>query len=289
MGEYTNQIEAETLDQLIDVHHLCIHDFTETMVNCLKSQEEKIDFALKKELILEVFKNSILGFYEYLDNDSKLIISNLFKKKEQIKYQYINFNYTRTFDKCLEILKSDKSVPIFMSQKNKYISYSTTDFLGKVIHVHGTLDNGVILGVDNKEQIENAVLRDDERIADFIIKPSENNILGTHNNKNVTDLINSSDIYCIYGMALGETDQTWWKKIAENLINNAHKQLVIFKWLKNTDFTIATDKIKQIKDCKNCFLTVADCENKNAISDRIHVSFNNELFDIKLVENTKEA
>lgn len=49
-------------------------------------------------------------------------------------------------------------------------------------------------------------------------------------------LIAQSNIICIYGMAMGQTDAIWWKAIAEWLDNDKKERgLAINAWSNNAD------------------------------------------------------
>lgn len=291
MGEYTKKINGSNLDEMIDNYQFCINDFSRNMVRFLKKEEARVSLAGKEDLISEAFKKSIIDFYFLLEDNPKQIIANMFSNIGPVRYSCISFNYTNIFKKCYEIFKLDNTIPMYMSKKaqgtRKIIAYRTSHFLGQVFHIHGNLDSDFILGVDNKEQIAYEEFRSDARITDVFVKPLANNYLGNQNNGNIATVLNSADIFCIYGMSIGETDKTWWKRIAENLKNNDSKQLVIFVWEPNFIPTLASEKINFIRTKRDSFLKAAGYHGENNISDRIHIVINNkEMFNVNLV--TKE-
>ena len=291
MGEYTKDFNGSNLDEMIDNYQFCINDFSNSMIRFLKKEEARANLAGKESLIVEAFKKSIIDFYFLLEDNPRQIIANMISNRRFVKYSCISFNYTNVFKKCYKVFKSDKSIPRYMSQKVKnsrrIISYATSSFLGDVFYIHGTLDNDFILGVDNKEQIANEGFRSDSRIADVFIKPLANYSLDNQNNASAARAIDSADVFCVYGMSIGETDKIWWERIAENLKNSNHKRLVIFVWEPKFNTILASEKINFIKNKRNTFLTAASCQNENNISDRIHIVINSKkMFNINLV--TKE-
>lgn len=99
--------------------------------------------------------------------------------------------------------------------------------------------------------------------------------------------IQNSDIICIYGMSLGETDQTWWKHIGQ-LITDYDKKLIIF-WKDNSNSMIPSvfsdlrlDKVDEIKEL---FATRAQLNDtqKKAVWDKIYVVYNEDRM-LKLPE-----
>jgi hypothetical protein len=289
MGDYAKYFDGSNLDEMIDNYQFCINDFSRNMVLFLKKQEARVNLKGKENLISEAFKKSIIDFYLLLENNPKRIITNMISNIGFIRYSCISFNYTNALEKCYEIFKSDHTILKYMSQKmqaaHKSISYGSSNFLGQVFYIHGTLGNNFVLGVDNQAQIMHEGFRSDSRITDSFIKPQANKFLGNGNNSNVENVINSADIFCIYGMSIGETDKTWWKKIAENLKTYGNKQLVIFVWDPKFSTNLAAERINFIRNKRDGFLKVADCQNENSISDRIHIVINNkEMFNVNLVD-----
>ena len=117
-----------------------------------------------------------------------------------------------------------------------------------------------------------------------MIKPLANDSLDNQNNASAAKAIDSADVFCVYGMSIGETDKTWWKRIVENLKNNDSKRLVIFVWEPNFRPTLASEKINFIRTKRDSFLTVAGYQNGKNISDRIHIVINSkEMFNVNLV------
>ena len=81
----------------------------------------------------------------------------------------MSFNYTSVLDKCLDITKPN--IENFDSRNKKPGQYHVTDKIKKIIHIHGTLQNNLILGVDNVEQINNETLKKDNDFLWKIVKP----------------------------------------------------------------------------------------------------------------------
>jgi hypothetical protein len=99
----------------------------------------------------------------------------------------------------------------------------------------------------------------------------------------MSEYIDTSEIYCIYGMSIGETDKSWWIKIAENLLTKKNKRLIIFGFENNADFGLASKKIDAINKWKTRFVEQSDNIAKRLeLVDMIHIAINADIFDIKI-------
>ncbi len=87
-------------------------------------------------------------------------------------------------------------------------------------------DLDIILGVNDETQIKNDKLRTDYGKT-LLVKPFVNNRLETLVDEECRELINESDLICLFGLSLGETDATWWETIGEH-IKNTRAILIYF-------------------------------------------------------------
>jgi hypothetical protein len=254
------------------------------MTDCLLQEENRIDYDTMKDEIVSVFKCSLLQFQNPLDAASRGIISGLMNRLT-IKYNFINFNYTRVFDECTKIMKAE--IPSSQIQRDGRIeiSGSTKRHFGEVLHIHGALpDNDLILGVDNIEQIANTEFKRNDKISDVIIKTTANYRLGNLNNEAANKFIYEAQIICIFGMSMGSTDKTWWEKIGTTITNDVNKHLVLFKHIEDFNSPSTIEKITKIKELKSEFLSMADIEDESNIKDRIHIAINTDMFKLNLAK-----
>lgn len=138
-------------------------------------------------------------------------------------FNCITFNYTTVLrDGYEEIQGSARSLS---SHEDRWGRYK----LGKMLNVHGQLDDFPILGVDNPEQIANENFRDDPDILQLMVKGEIDKKLGKNWRAEAQNIIDDSDIIYVYGASLGETDAFWWKTLAkwyEDDIDN--RQLALY-------------------------------------------------------------
>jgi hypothetical protein len=283
MGEYTINFDLNNKNDLVPQ----VDSFRKVLLKKFKEEEARIDYTINIEHIFSVFRESLTNFTDYLPTASKQIISPIISASYtnlNLCYDFITFNYTNVLDKCIELIKYGKEVifdPILVGSE-----HTVDDILGRVLHIHGTLKKGLILGVDNANQIANKELSKDEDIQ-WMIKPYVNNELGEHNDIEAKKLIDRSSIICVFGMSIGETDKTWWDYILTWLKSNISNHLVIFFYNDKIDETNPRTIIDNKKEVKNKLFSVVgniqDAERKQ-YENRIHIPSNNgDMFRMALL------
>ena len=125
-----------------------------------------------------------------------------------MKYNLITFNYTKTLEYLI------KNAQNLSNKDNKKISISD------VIHVHGLYDKeNMILGVNDISQINNKEFKNDQDVTDFLIKTESNKVI---NNigiyKKFQEIVNTTNVFCVFGLSMGKTDAIWWDKIMQYYI-----------------------------------------------------------------------
>lgn len=128
----------------------------------------------------------------------------------------VSFNYTSTF----EVGLGDRSS--FGENKGNFYRFN------KLLHIHGTLDDMILVGVDNEMQIANESFRSNENIRDEFIKPEINEGCLNTNNVTFSSLIKEANIIVLFGLSIGITDNIWWQLIGERLDNQLNRPLLLY-------------------------------------------------------------
>ncbi|MCL2077995.1 MAG: bacteriophage abortive infection AbiH family protein [Oscillospiraceae bacterium] len=284
MGEYTLKYKDGDENDFI----FCKKDFQEKLSDYLKNQEKRINYDTFSDDIIAVFKNSLLNFKSYLPIARQEIIDSAMKShlSENWHYNFITFNYTEVFDKCIKIVK-DTNIPISVRRLN----YTYSNNIANLIHIHGTVHKNMIMGVDNEEQILNEKIRSNKKFKKRFIKPITNEGLKELNDTNATNMINNSRVVCVFGMSLGETDTTWWKNIATWLQNSDVNQLIIF--IKDDDWNDVNpeDVFASEEAVWERFYRLTDFpeDKQELFEERIHIAVNTNLFKIDLTPKAEET
>ena len=236
--------------------------------------------------VTDEFKKSILRY----DNGLSLADSQKVTKvkelcrNEQYIYNFVTFNYTNIMD--LLIAQAVKTNPI-----DRHLSTGKnpiTDHIGKLVHVHGETNSGMILGVNDKSQINNPEFQNDPVFTKVFVKKEMNTSIGDQKIIQASNLLQSSMIIAVYGMAFGETDTYWWEKIYQWLLENNSRLLLIYYYSPNNELRRNNPqrRILATQKAQNLFLSrikkISQNKDINSLRDRILISFNNNLFQFNV-------
>ena len=250
----------------------------------LSEQEKDINYDQLSDEIADKTCNSINNFYKRTDLARSQKLSSIINScKQKVIFNFIIFNYTNLFQNVIDITTSKYS----SVGSHEYGGTKYLHSIGECIKIHGSLSQDMIMGVNDNTQIYNEDLKNNRKIKTVFIKPFLNDRLGNLKNEKVSQLINDSEIICIYGMSLGNSDNFWWGKILQWLKNSSNRYLVIFKYLgdeySNTILSYQS-LIKEDEDIDD-FLTryKMDNQEKDRVSRQIIFSYNSDLFDFQLI------
>ena len=121
----------------------------------------------------------------------------------------VSLNYTNTLEHIL-----GGHTRVFLNNLN--IGRDTA-YLNNLIHLHGTLDEMILLGVNDVSQISNVSFRNNTNIIENFVKPEINNGCENMRNERVSDLIKNAHLIVLFGVSIGLTDQQWWDAMGTRL------------------------------------------------------------------------
>ena len=284
IGQYTDEFQDDDQSDF----QFCLDDFTEELIQYLETEEAKIDYDLCSEEIQEEFLLSISKYDADIAAKYRNEINAIIAKNGGVNFRFISFNYTHILDRCLERTFDEKTVV------GKHVSSNTNynHFVDRnVLHIHGELPGPIIMGVNDSTQISNKKWADQRRFQQKLAKPAMNDRAGSLIDATVSKVIKGSNIICIYGMSLGETDKTWWKQIGSWLYGSDHR-LILFghnNSYSRTGFTHQRQFAIQ-DEMIDRFLDMADvpASDREQLENKIIVTINPNMFKIDLVKLTKQ-
>ncbi len=212
LGQYTE--EFNTVDEFDEV----FEDIGEQLAEYLKKEETKFDFT---EVSKEKFFENLVKPEVYLpvaDTNKITIFKNNFASNTWA-VDIFTFNYTTIIEKIIE---EKKNIRIGHHIKEGY-----TVTLRDVEHIHGYVDNRMVLGVNDVSQLKNKEFHQNVDVLEAIVKEKCNIAYGHTIDNQFKTKIKQADIICIFGSSLGDTDNMWWELIGEKL-KERHFPIIIF-------------------------------------------------------------
>lgn len=249
----------------------CIRDFKRFLASHLQSEQKIFKNQLNNlpaATIFDEFASSLSNFYKKHTDNLVRKIEELKTEGAPNKYGFIVFNYTDILDEII----------------TNYNSYYKTN-LQRPIHIHGTLPNEHLLGVDNPEQLAGIAFPISTRLERSFIKPRFNSMVSQERANNALSLIQNSDVICVYGMSFGQSDLTWTTAIEEWLTADSSHHLFYFgrleteyedQWLREE--ILEAEELKKAEMLKRICSSPAE---KIGLLDQIHISINYSIFNYK--------
>lgn len=282
LGEYTARVD----DGMEAAFWESEEKLENALADYLQSQTERIQISGEIEKpIATKMQQSLLRFQKELTIEQQRFMESLiYTLHDSITYSFICFNYTNALDRCVEITK--KLIPKEFGNHKADNTAIYAHSLGDVIHIHGTIQEELILGVNDTKQIANQKFRENPLYRQFLVKEEANKRFGNDKIQTVRNYIDSSVAICIFGMSLGATDKMWWNYICKWLQGSDKRRLIIFskpdqdmpRLTKHRLFISENIVLENLR--VNSGINEAEW---NKIMGRIFIKFDSGLFDFKIV------
>ena len=266
LGDYMKNIQTlEDYDSLTE-------DIREKLGKYIELEEEKCNFDNIKNIYTDfVFPE------KYLSRVNELIIENY---KQDLRWlntkcsiNIITFNYSRALEKILKF--DNESIKLHTHNYPHASSYLET-----IKHIHGYTDKRMVLGVNDLSQINNDILKNDINVLNAIIKPNCNDIIGDLIHQDCVQLLKQSDLICLFGMSIGDTDEIWWEIIGDEIIKRSCKLIIFWKGEEINPLHAHKIKRKEI-EVTNHFLSKTNIKSEQDITGKIFVGYNTNIFNTK--------
>lgn len=262
MAEYAANFETEA--EFIE----CVRDFKSFMIEHIHMEELALLPRIKDFKITDAFYSSIWFFSMLLKPNSRDVFIKKFETYSNWTANFISFNYTSALDIIIETTTDHFSNP--------------KRILGDVIHIHGRLDGDVILGVDNLEQFKNLKFPLSRKAKRSFIKPIVNSDYDSSRVSKALEMISTSSVICVYGLALGESDDMWRKALGKWLMSSRNNHLV-YSYYETKTYSVSypEDILEREEECKEDVLNrlgIPDDERQD-IEKQIHIPVGKNIFD----------
>jgi hypothetical protein len=226
-----------------------------------KSKDKLFDFLSQPEKVLPFTDSELLK--QYMTN----------WHAHEWAVNIVTFNYTRSVEKItgitnekIKIGTHHKSVPIYLS---------------KIEHVHGFYDERMVMGVNDISQIKNESFKIDVDVLDSLVKNECNRANKTGISQRCNDLITKSNLICIFGSSIGDTDKIWWELIGEQLKRDC--MIIIFDIGEKISPRELHKNVRTERKIRDYFLskTAIKETDKDNWGQRIFVGVNTHMFNLK--------
>lgn len=208
-------------------------DFEVAMADYMKNFKTENDF-------LECLRDFISFTESYLLKQEKEILdldNDKIKKKaadEMIKsFSTFNIGVTHTLD-ALEVANKNINVVVFnyTSTFDTLCSYCYPyyPYVDKIIHIHGKLNDDVVMGIDNIEQVQNTSYVLSRKGKRAFIKSYFNEQYDPKRLEDAENVILDSNVICAFGMSLGESDLRWRNLLLEWMSNDSNAHLFVYQY-----------------------------------------------------------
>lgn len=261
-GEYASQLND--VNDYIEV----FENFVETFSDYLEREEKNFDLS-KSDIIIKKMMEALTTYYNIRPADREPIVKLINGNK--LSFNFISFNYTHCLDECLKLVRHQSNYDNMIK-----------GYIGKIVHVHGHTENNMIMGVNDTDQIKNNSFAQNPDVAEEIVKPLQNQIIRMNFDSDAEQLIENSDIICVYGMSIGTTDKKWWKLIMDWLQKGPSNQLILLQHRVGAKFTFRWNRlVKDIRAKLFLYGEIPD-EKKKSLESRIHIEVNHDIFAMDL-------
>lgn len=219
-GQFTAKVETST--DLEDLYF----ELSDNLQTYLEAEEKAFN---PSEKLKSKFIGDLVNPSRYMGETDR-VEYNTFIKKVGAGHDIsvMTLNYTDTLEKLLSL----------GSVTNRKID--SNNYFRQVIHVHGRLEDSIIIGVDNESQIANEQFRKNEDVTDLLIKINSNVAMKYTRHRTCENLISNAHLIILYGVSLGKTDAHWWKLIGEQF--KKRNNLCVVQYLYRPNEILPTRK-----------------------------------------------
>lgn len=281
IGELTSKIKN---DEEVKLFNDSILEMAACLNDYLLDENKRFLVHEKQELIKKEFSNSLQSFKNNGSqsdiNKINILINRLSDK--DFYFNFLVFNYTDVLDKIISLYGNNNVISNHSYNGNTY-----KDIIRSVMHVHGTLDRGMIIGVNDEGQIKSELLKKNNIYADSLIKDKLNENLGDRNIENASNIINNSHVIVTYGLSIGQTDKNWWKKLIKWVSVADSHYLIINYYDVNFNERISQYFVQERELIINELKKVTEIDSFDGFNDRILLYLNKNAFNFKFLLKDK--
>lgn len=258
MGVYSSQCANK------DVFLKCLADIKSNLRIYLQGESAKIKlYALKSY-------SDFINPGSFLEPEPRNLYDSFCKRMPPgYDIDVMTFNYTSTLEWLFDFKGSSKSLSIDAR-------------LLSIQHVHGMLDDMMVMGVNDSSQISNTVLSSDLDVLEDFVKPEYNDACMNNKNSICEMLVRRADMIVLYGTSLGLSDDKWWKLIGKRMTNDNYPLLVYLPYDEKKNQAAEPNHLRRwVRESVHEIREKFDIQlDDKTLASRMCVAFNKRLFNV---------
>lgn len=261
MAEYAGTLSSE--EEFVE----CVRDFKRHMAKHIRQEDERLkNIVSDRNYYPQIIKELDRSFEQFHAGFSPNVRAKIERLtgNEFWNYNVITFNYT----KSLEYLYRAKA----WYQKVSMVP---------PLHIHGDIDNDIVLGVNNVEQIKNTAYKFTNKGLRAFVKTCFNEQYDSSRVSKAEKMIENSSVVCTYGFSLGESDQFWVDLLIEWLRKDTNHHLIVYKYdTTQYDYCIY-DEVMDVEDEKKDELLKHLRISDTNLDKQIHIPVGYDIFNFE--------
>lgn len=265
LGQYTTQINS------LDDFDIVFEDIGEKLAEYLVLEEGKFD---AKTINRDFFLKNLVKPEDFLpvaDRNKILAYKNVFSSGNWL-VDIVTFNYTRTIEKIIGNLANIKI--------DHHIRSDLKVALKSIEHIHGYVDDRMVLGVNDISQLKNGEFHQNQDILEAIVKNECNKAYKHNVNDTFKKKIQQADLICMFGTSIGDSDNMWWEQLGEKLKSKDTPLIIFTKGEEVISPRIGYKNSRTERKIRDYFLnkTKLGEEEKEKLKANIFVALNTQIF-----------
>lgn len=269
LARYTKNFTIDTVDDFFEIYE----DARKNIINFIRIQTENVDLNAISDKQFMDFKSGLISFYDELPPTENRLISNLLNHDNELVFRFISYNYSSILNNIISRVVKIPSASEMLNLSSRV----KIEINPNIVNLHGTINEYPIIGVSEDLYIDNKEILNAPVFRDIMIKPESVNAVRQLWYEEATKQIERSNIMCVFGMSLGESDSLWWEKVMEQVLSSSYNHLIIFSYTDNPpSSTSIYDTLTRQNEIKEKMIgyTALSSQEVSKIKERIHIVFN---------------
>lgn len=269
IGHYASEIEASTESSEAEREYFYAKkSLDDSLRNYLSLQDKRIN----EDFVASNFKDCMDSISDWLGllapRERQVVLKQFSSRPLEFRYKLLCFNYTRTLSELAQPALGTQLTPRQFA--DSAINHSLVGFR----HVHGTLSDMPICGVDDSDQILSEALSSSDMVKSTIVKRFTQQMMGSDDDLLAMEDLKGSSIIIVFGMSFGATDRRWWKAVYDRLCSNDSRFVVICVKGLSESRHIPADYYELKQGWRSRFFKAAEIDDSDlppGVADRVFV------------------